>query len=64
MDFSFLLKQNELSKQYAEQQKETKKQKAIDKKAKNYYGDSKEYKQEWEKQNKRKSEPKQRTKWI
>ena len=56
--------QNELSKAYNQQQKDKKEQKAIEKKSKNYYGDSKEYKAEWRKQNKRKAEPRQNTRWI
>ena len=56
--------QNALCAAYNQQQKDKKVEKAIEKKAKNYYGDSKEYMKEWRRQNKRTSEPKQRTKWI
>ena len=56
--------QSEMSKAYRQLQKEKKEQKAIEKKAKNYYGDSKEYRAEWRKLNKRKAEPRQNTRWV
>jgi len=56
--------QSKIVDMYKDEKKEIKKQKAIDKKAKNYYGDSKEYRNEWKRNNKRKAEPRQRTKWI
>lgn len=56
--------QNILCSEYNQQKKEKKIEKAIEKKAKNYYGDSKEYRAEWRRQNKRKAEPRQNTKWI